>query len=154
MLIAMAHPSGGSGAHFNSKHTFAEAYAFVGTGTTIQSMSGEQITVLPGTAGDGVTPTLRFVAERNVHGRAPRVRFMASKSRKQPWTNSWPTFFWITEPMERRCASRGLRSSITFGHTFVGAVKPPFQRKLLRNTSSFGGATTRAPGPIAGGSMR
>lgn len=65
----MAHPNGGLGNTFKTRHTFAEAYAFVGTNVPrFHSTTGEEITAEQGLAGDGITDTIVFVGERNRHG--------------------------------------------------------------------------------------
>ena len=67
--LIMAHPAGGSGATFNTKHSFAKAYDFVGSkGATFRSTTGAKIVASRGTARDGVTRTIVFVGTRNRHG--------------------------------------------------------------------------------------
>jgi hypothetical protein len=68
----MAHPKGGSGNRSNPKHTFAEAYEFVGVGGafTFQSTTGESITAKQGTTRDGKTPTIVFYGKTTRHGSA------------------------------------------------------------------------------------
>ena len=66
----MAHPSGGSNP-FDVKHSFAEAYKFVGAkGVAFRSRRNEKIKAHQSTAKDGVTPIIVFVGERHTHGRA------------------------------------------------------------------------------------
>lgn len=67
----MPHPRGGQGNRFNPKHSFAQAYAFVGTkGVKFRSTTGERIYERQGIAKDGITPTIVFMGERNRHGSA------------------------------------------------------------------------------------
>lgn len=67
----MAHPAGGSGSTFSTKHSFAKAYGFVGSeGATFRSTTGEKIAANQGMALDGVTRTIVFVGTRNRHGSA------------------------------------------------------------------------------------
>ena len=40
----MAHPDGGQGATFQTRHTFEEAYELVGDGLQLPSTTGETIT--------------------------------------------------------------------------------------------------------------
>jgi hypothetical protein len=66
----MAHPAGGSGSVLNTKHSFKEAYDFVGSkGATFQSTTGEKIVVNQGMARDGITRTIVFVGKTR-HGSA------------------------------------------------------------------------------------
>ena len=66
----MAHPSGGSNP-FDAKHTFEEAYKFVGApGVAFRSTRDEKVRAHESTARDGVTSIIVFVGERNTHGRA------------------------------------------------------------------------------------
>lgn len=65
----MAHPNGGQGNRFSTKHSFSEAYAFVGkNGTAFSSTTGERIRARQGTTRDGETPTIVFMGEKNRHG--------------------------------------------------------------------------------------
>ena len=67
----MAHPDGGRGNTFETRHSFAEAYHLVGTdGLSFPSNTDEQITAKQGLAGDGKTRTIVFNGERNRHGSA------------------------------------------------------------------------------------
>jgi len=67
----MAHPNGGRGNRFNPKHSFSQAYTFVGRkGAEFLSTTGEHIYARQGTAKDGTTPTIVFMGERNRHGSA------------------------------------------------------------------------------------
>lgn len=67
----MAHPNSGQGSRFYPKHTFTEAYTFVGAdGVEFRSTTGERIHARQGLARDGVTPTIVFIGERNRHGSA------------------------------------------------------------------------------------
>ncbi len=66
----MAHPSGGS-KPIDAKHTFAEAYKFVGaTGVAFLSTRNEKIKAHQSIAKDGVTPIIVFVGEHARHGGA------------------------------------------------------------------------------------
>lgn len=70
----MAHPKGGSGNKFRTKHTFAQAYSMVGEkGLSFRSTTGEKISASQGLAGDGETATIVFVGERNRHGNVCRA---------------------------------------------------------------------------------
>jgi hypothetical protein len=65
----MPHPAGGSGASFNPRHTFAEAYEFVGRkGLAFRSTMHEKIVARQSMAKDRATHTIVFVGERNPHG--------------------------------------------------------------------------------------
>lgn len=65
----MAHPDGGHGNFFQTRHTFNQALAYVGNGKiTFQSTTGENIIATRGMAQDGVTPTIVFEGENNRHG--------------------------------------------------------------------------------------
>jgi hypothetical protein len=67
----MAHPNGGQENSFNPKHSFAEAYAFVGiAGVNFRSTTGEHIHAQQGRSKDGATLTIVFRGERNRHGSA------------------------------------------------------------------------------------
>ena len=67
----MAHPAGGLGNTFETRHPFGQACAFVGTdGLRFSSTTGEQITAKQGLAEDGKTHTIVFNGERNRHGSA------------------------------------------------------------------------------------
>ena len=67
----MAHPAGGSGSRFSPKHSFAQAYDFVGSkGATFWSMTGEKIAANQSLARDRITPTIVFVGEHSRHGSA------------------------------------------------------------------------------------
>jgi N-acetyl-anhydromuramyl-L-alanine amidase AmpD len=66
----MVHPAGGSNP-FSVKHSFAEAYKFVGSnGVAFRSMRNEKIKAHQSIARDGTTRIIVFVGERNTHGRA------------------------------------------------------------------------------------
>ena len=66
----MAHPNGGLNP-FSVKHSFAEAYKFVGPkGVTFRSTRNEKIKAHQSIAQDGTTPVIVFVGERNRHGSA------------------------------------------------------------------------------------
>lgn len=66
----MARPHGGSGGKFDAKHTFSEAYAFVGPrGVSFSSKTGENIFARQGFARAKTTITIVFQGERNIHGR-------------------------------------------------------------------------------------
>jgi len=70
----MAHTNGGQGNRFNPKHSFAQAYAFVGIkGVEFLSTTGEHIYSRQGATRDGSTPTIVFMGERNRHGSACRA---------------------------------------------------------------------------------
>jgi hypothetical protein len=67
----MAHPDGGRGNGFYPKHSFDQAYAFVGTkGVEFRSTTGELIHARQGATRDGATPTNVFEGERSTHGSA------------------------------------------------------------------------------------
>ena len=67
----MAHPNGGSGGKFNAKHSFLEAYGFVGPqGVKFASTTGEQITATQALARKKTTPVIVFQGERSRHGSA------------------------------------------------------------------------------------
>ena len=58
-----------SQAVFNTRHTFPETYAFVGTkGVGFGSTTGEEITASQDLAKDGMTTTIVFVGERTRRG--------------------------------------------------------------------------------------
>ena len=66
----MAHGNGGSNL-FTVKHSFLEAYEFVGAkGVTFRSTRDEKIKAHQSAAQDGLTPVIVFVGERNRHGSA------------------------------------------------------------------------------------
>ena len=65
----MPHPNGGRGNYFNPKHTFDEAYHFVGNRAfTFFSTTGEKITATRGTTKDGNTDTIVFDGVKSRHG--------------------------------------------------------------------------------------
>ena len=65
----MAHPARGSGSTFSVKHSFAQAYDFVGSkGVTLRSTTGERIDANQGMARDGITRTIVFVGEHSRRG--------------------------------------------------------------------------------------
>jgi hypothetical protein len=64
----MAHPNGGKGNRFATRHTFEEAYALIGDGLYFRSTTNERIQAAPGIAADGITRTIVFEGERNRHG--------------------------------------------------------------------------------------
>ena len=67
----MPHPNGGKGSWFNPKHSFTEAYVFVGDkGVNFRSTTDELIQARQGFARDGATPTIVVIGERNRHGSA------------------------------------------------------------------------------------
>jgi len=67
----MAHPNGGMGNIFKTKHSFSQAYAHIGAkGIKFTSTTGEQISATQGIARDGVTKTIVFVGEHSRHGSA------------------------------------------------------------------------------------
>jgi hypothetical protein len=67
----MAHPAGGSGSTFETKHSFQKAYDFVGVkGATFRSTTGQRITANQGMARDGSTRTIVFVSKLGRHGSA------------------------------------------------------------------------------------
>jgi hypothetical protein len=67
----MAHPKGGIGNTFPTKHNFDQAYAHVGPrGTTFTSTTGERIFAKQGIAQDKVTKTIVYMGERTRHGSA------------------------------------------------------------------------------------
>ena len=67
----MAHPNGSQGNKFYPKHSFGQAYTFVGIqGVKFRSTTGEHIQARQGLARDGVTLTIVFIGERNRHGSA------------------------------------------------------------------------------------
>jgi hypothetical protein len=69
----MAHPNGGQGYKFNLKHSFPQAYTFVGTkGVEFHSTTGEHIYARQGATRDDATPAIVFMGERNRHGSACR----------------------------------------------------------------------------------
>jgi hypothetical protein len=70
-ILLMAHPNGGSNP-FPVRHSFAEAYGFVGSnGRTFRSNGNkEEIKAHQSIAQDGVTPVIVFVGERYRHGSA------------------------------------------------------------------------------------
>ena len=69
ITLKMAHPNGGSGPTFRTKHSFAKAREFVGTkGVTFRSTTGERIRATQRYTRDKATPTIVFMGERNRHG--------------------------------------------------------------------------------------
>ena len=66
IIALMQHPKGGFGSRFTTRHSFAEAYNFVGpNGTTFVSVSGMQFSASQGEAEDG-SPTIVFKGHGNV----------------------------------------------------------------------------------------
>lgn len=66
----MAHPNGSNGNALPVRHTFAQAYAYVGpAGVQFESTTREAMQATQGVAGDHVTPTIVLTGENNVHGR-------------------------------------------------------------------------------------
>ena len=67
----MAHPKGGNGNTFSTKHTFKQAYAHVGSrGIKFSSTTDEQISAKQGIAHDKITKTIVYVGKRSRHGSA------------------------------------------------------------------------------------
>lgn len=65
----MAHPSGGKGNTFRTKHSFQQAFTHVGVkGIKFNSTTGEQILATQGIARDGLTKTIVFVGQKSRHG--------------------------------------------------------------------------------------
>lgn len=65
----MPHPNGGNGNTFETRHTFAEAFAHVnGRDVVFNSTTGESITATTSFAQDGVTPTIVFNGVNVRHG--------------------------------------------------------------------------------------
>jgi hypothetical protein len=65
----MAHPKGGNGNQFSTKHNFDQAYTHVGSkGIKFISTTGEQISAIQGIAQDKVTRTIVYMGERSRHG--------------------------------------------------------------------------------------
>jgi hypothetical protein len=68
----MAHPNGGQGNRFPTRHTFEQAYALIGNGLHFRSTTNENISATRGMAGNGVTLTIVFSGERSRHGNVCR----------------------------------------------------------------------------------
>ncbi len=67
----MAHPHGGRGNQFLTRHTFAQAFGLVGNRSyTFYSTTNEKITAKQSFAKDGVTAILTFTGEHSRHGGA------------------------------------------------------------------------------------
>lgn len=70
----MAHPEGGHGNTFETKHSFEQAYNHVGpNGIYFDSMTGNKITATQGLAEDEETKIIIFKGEtgkKSIHGRA------------------------------------------------------------------------------------
>jgi hypothetical protein len=65
----MAHPIGGKGNTFSTKHTFNQIYSHLGSrGVNFNSTTGEQILAKQGIAKDKVTKTTVYIGERSRHG--------------------------------------------------------------------------------------
>lgn len=67
----MAHPNGGHGNTFHTKHTFDQAYNHVGRGVTFDSTTGKKITATQSVARDKKTRTIKFKGEtdkKSIHG--------------------------------------------------------------------------------------
>lgn len=65
----MAHPKGGVGNTFRTKHSFEQSHSFVGSkGLTFPSTTNERIAAKQGLAGDGITETIVFMGANNRHG--------------------------------------------------------------------------------------
>lgn len=70
------HPTGSSGSKFTTNHSFAKAYASVGSkGLSFLSTTGEKIEAKQGRTRDGSTQTIVFSGERNRHGSVCRSVF-------------------------------------------------------------------------------
>lgn len=66
----MPHPNGSDGTPLPIKHTFRQAYAYVGqAGLVFTSTTGEPMKASQGLAGDGVTLTIVLRGQNSVHGR-------------------------------------------------------------------------------------
>lgn len=63
----MAHPDGGHGNKFKTKHTFEQAYAAVGGGFPFQSTQGKLTEARVGVTGDG-TQAISFYMEDGSRG--------------------------------------------------------------------------------------
>ncbi len=85
----MAHPNGGHGNTFHTKHNFDQAYNHVGpNGVTFNSTKGKKITATQSLADDNTTKTIKFKGEtdkKSIHGYACKAcwgyRSSCSKSR-------------------------------------------------------------------------
>ncbi|OQB73599.1 MAG: hypothetical protein BWX92_03306 [Deltaproteobacteria bacterium ADurb.Bin135] len=68
----MAHPKGGQGNTFHTKHTFDQAYNHVGhNGKSFDSTTGKKITAKQSIAADNKTQTIVFKGEtgkKSIHG--------------------------------------------------------------------------------------
>lgn len=65
----MPHPNGGKGNYFGPLHAFEQAYEQVGhRGLVFASTTGESIHARQGLARDGITLTILFQGENNIHG--------------------------------------------------------------------------------------
>jgi hypothetical protein len=64
----MSHPEGGQGTYFKPVHTFNQAYEYIGDGhVSFTSTTGERINARRGKARDGITLTIVFEGENNIH---------------------------------------------------------------------------------------
>lgn len=63
----MAHPNGGKGNVFSTKHSFEEAFSHIGHQYTFSSTTGEQIHARPGSSKGG-SATIVFAGENCTHG--------------------------------------------------------------------------------------
>ncbi len=67
----MAHPSGGSGSRFCTKHTFEEVYNYIGvSGCIFKSTTGEKIQAKQSLAKDKVTKIVVYIGASSRHGSA------------------------------------------------------------------------------------
>jgi len=72
----VAHPNGGSGGRFSTKHGFSETRAFIGTeGVSFPWATEETTRATQGFARDGLKPTIVFLGEKNRHGSACPARW-------------------------------------------------------------------------------
>jgi len=65
----MPHPDGGRGNHFSTKHSFEQAYKYVGAdGVSFKSTTGENMRATHGWTQDKQHMTIVFIGERTTHG--------------------------------------------------------------------------------------